>query len=220
MKYRLFDGNYLFHLHTPLTDGKITINEYFEYASFNNIESLVFLEHIRRQPSYCVRDFVAQVRACEREFGIRAKIGFEAKLLPDGALDIGSDDIEQAEVIGIAEHAFPNDFALFRTSFFSVIRSYRYLLDHKELVWVHPGLWFKKNNPAMLKQSDYLEMLLYAQGQGIKVERNLRYNLVPSDILEKLSPSNVVTGADAHRMDDLKKWLDTKSRAEIALPRP
>ena len=216
MKSSVFEGHYLFHLHTPLTDGRITIREYFEYASRNNVECLIFLEHIRQQPSYSVDDFIAQVRTIESEFRISAKIGFEAKLLQDGSLDISPEHLEQAEVIGIAEHGFPNDFGLLRTSLLSAIGYYRSLLNSKEIVWVHPGLWFKKNNPVLLDGREYIEMLLHAESQGVKIERNLRYNLAATGALENLNPSNVVIGADAHRMDDLKKWSEVTRRDIIA----
>ena len=83
-----FQGRYLFHLHTTSTDGELTVRQYFEYASQQRIQRLIFLEHIRRNPQYDVEAFVGEVKENSQRCRIPAVVGFEAKLLPDGRLDI------------------------------------------------------------------------------------------------------------------------------------
>src|SRR5215510_3820316 len=128
----MFTGRYLFHLHTPLTDGHITVQQYFDYAAREAVEQLIFLEHIRRQPNYSVEEFIAEIKTCVETFAIPARIGFEVKLLPNGNLDISEEHIEIAEVIGIAEHGFPPDFDLLTRSFYQSIDNYQSLIGSKE----------------------------------------------------------------------------------------
>ncbi|MFZ0880585.1 MAG: PHP domain-containing protein [Candidatus Acidiferrales bacterium] len=77
----------MFHFHTTYTDGALTIRDYFEFAARTNTESLVFLEHIRATPAYNVDAFVSGVRQIRDTTGMKAAIGFEARLLPGGTRD-------------------------------------------------------------------------------------------------------------------------------------
>ena len=108
MKSNPFRGRYLFHFHTQHTDGKLTGRDYFDWAQAHGVQSLLFLEHVRREASYDVPAFVEEVKELEQQFGIRAGVGFETKLLPDGTLDITPEHCALAEIVGIAEHGFPN----------------------------------------------------------------------------------------------------------------
>ena len=117
----IFVGRYLFHVHTPYTDGEISVAGYFDHARRLGFDHIIFLEHIRREPKYDVAAFAEEVRRTSHERGIRATLGFEAKLLPAGRLDISDEHIAIAEVVGIAEHSFPDDFALLRTAFETVV---------------------------------------------------------------------------------------------------
>src|ERR1035437_6033754 len=103
---QMFSGSYLFHLHTRYTDGALSPNEYFEFAQQHGYQRLIFLEHIRRSPKYDVSQFISEIRECESRFEVAATIGFEAKVLPGGDLDISDEHLKLAQVVGIAEHGF------------------------------------------------------------------------------------------------------------------
>ena len=206
MKSNLFQGRYLFHFHTQHTDGKLTARNYFEWAQAQGVQSLLFLEHVRREASYDVPAFVEEIRELEQRFGIRARIGFEAKLLPDGTLDISPEHCALAEILGIAEHGFPNDEELLQTAFQRAVSKLPELFPHCCLVWVHPGLWFKKRGIERSTSKACLSMLQQAQDSGIFVERNLRYDLLDKALLPAVAEELRVLGADAHTADDLRKW--------------
>lgn len=203
-----FTGRYLFHLHTTYTDGQVKVAEYFAYGVQNGLDRLIFLEHIRAQPRYDVGQFCADVRACAAEFGLPALVGFEAKLLPGGALDISDEHAAQAEVLGLAEHGFPGDYALWRSSLCKALERYAAIYPDKPVVWVHPGLWLKKQGLIQSHELDYRSLVAYAQDLGVKVEWNRRYGLLPPHLHVAVRPENLVQGADAHRLEDARALVE------------
>lgn len=208
MKSDIFNGKYLFHLHTTLTDAEITIRQYFEFAVNTGIEKLVFLEHIRRLPTYSIASFISQIKSFSNEYGIPSFVGFETKLLPIGELDISEEHFEAADVIGIAEHGFVPDINLLRDSLQRAINTCQSFTKTKDIVWVHPGLTLKKRNLLLAEEDWYIDMLLYAGERGIKIERNLRHDLIPQQLASKIDINSIVIGADAHYIHDLEVWIE------------
>lgn len=208
MKSDIFSGNYLFHLHTKLTDGEPTVGEYFDYALSAGVDRLIFLEHIRREPTYDPADFAHEIHEASKASGVPASVGFEAKILPTGELDLSAAAVELADVVGIAEHGFSGDYDALKAAFGKVVAGSKKLAQTKHIVWAHPGLWFKKNKLMARHSDDYLAMLRLAQDAGIRIERNLRYDLVPEDILSEIDRSYLVLGADCHKMSELDRWRD------------
>ncbi|MDF2626482.1 MAG: hypothetical protein K0R39_313 [Symbiobacteriaceae bacterium] len=199
MRSNPFTGRYLFHVHTPYTDGQVPVRAYFDLAVRAGLDRLIFLEHIRAAPRYDVTQFVAEVRGCAAACGVEALVGFEAKVLPGGALDISEEHLALAEVLGIAEHGFPADFDLWRAS---IRRALDASYGSRPVVWVHPGLWLKKHGLLEAREQEYLALLALAQGAGVKVEMNRRYGLVPGHLAGEVAPEALVRGADAHRLED------------------
>src|SRR5690606_13217736 len=173
---------YLFHIHTNYTDGQLSIDQYFEYAEQTGVQLLVFLEHIRKESSYDVARFVEEIRGKSRVSRIPALVGFEAKLLPTGELDIRDEDAEKADVIGIAEHSFPKDPQLLFSAFSKAVHVYSLRYEGR-LVWVHPGLSFQKWGGREKYAGIFSDMLHLAISRNIYVERNMRYELAASSSL-------------------------------------
>ncbi len=138
-----------------------------------------------------------------------AVLGFEAKLLPDGDLDIAPEHAAWAGVIGIAEHGFPSDFDVLRSAFRAATRTYHARYPDKELVWVHPGAWFKKHRCLGERRDDYLGMVAEAEALGVRIEHNFRHDLVPRALIEAVSPEHLVYGADAHRLEHVDAVVAT-----------
>lgn len=202
----IFAGRYLFHFHTQLTDGRLSLEDYFSFAAANRVERLVFLEHIRRQPSYDVVGFANEIRRLSADRKIDSVLGFETKLLPQGALDINEQHFRAAQVIGIAEHGFPKDLNLLAEALPKTFSHYRAMAPDKTFVWVHPGTTFHKLGLDPANQPIYSELLRWASASGLLIERNLRYRLVPAGLIEALTLHDTVLGADAHTSDDLNAW--------------
>jgi len=217
MKSSMFRGAYLFHVHTDRTDGKLSVQDYFTLAGQYGVSSIVFLEHIRKAPNYDVEAFISEIKYTAQMTGLTASIGFEAKLLPDGILDISESHLALAEVIGIAEHGFPDDLTVLKWAFSTALNSYTRDLGNKSVVWVHPGLWFRKRGLMHSHYQDYCSMLNEAQDAGVFIENNLRYGLVDESLSAGVAPSSLVLGADAHAQEDLQRWRDWRTSN---LPQP
>ncbi len=194
---------YWFHLHTTYTDGLLTVEDYFKLARKYGIQTLVFLEHIRREPDYDVHAFVSEVRCMAETFNMQAHIGFEAKILEDGELDISPEHIECADIIGIAEHGFPPNFTLFMTAWAEAMEIAKDLTQTKDVIWVHPGLFFRKNRLMMTHKEEYVQMLNHAMEMGIHLEYNLRYNLMEKPLHTQFPH---ILGIDAHNEQDIARW--------------
>jgi histidinol phosphatase-like PHP family hydrolase len=204
----IFQSRYLFHFHTLATDGKLKVADYFRFAREHAFDKLIFLEHIRRSPTYDVDAFITEVKEASQEFGIQALAGFEAKLLPDGMLDIDESYGRDAEVLGIAEHGFAGDVVTLSGALTECFQRYEHLKPRQALVWVHPGLFLKKNGLLKDEQPRYRDLLDRAIEAGVPPERNMRYDLVPQPIFSELDPDCRVIGADAHSNEDLARYLN------------
>ncbi|MFL6352714.1 MAG: hypothetical protein ACJ74Z_12820 [Bryobacteraceae bacterium] len=185
----------------------MNIIDYFRFAREHGFEKLIFLEHIRRTPTYDVDAFIGDVKEASQEFGIQALAGFETKLLPDGTLDIDDSHARKADVLGIAEHGFAGDVGTLERALTECFQQYEHLKSVQALVWVHPGLLLKKKGLLKDEQNRYRDLLDRAVEAGIPPERNMRYDLVPQPIFAELDPNCRIHGADAHTGDDLTRYL-------------
>ena len=199
-------GKYLFHVHTPYTDGRLTAAEYVDFAEKSGADTVVFLEHIRRQPQYDVDRFSQEVRLAGDGKAVQTVLGFEAKLLPDGALDISEEHLSAAAVVGIAEHAFPNDAGLLLEAFRQVVETYPACWPETDFVWVHPGLWYVKRGLPFEQEAAYLAMLNAARDARVLIERSLRWGVLSPAMAATLPAESVVVGVDAHTRRDLERW--------------
>ncbi|NPA77118.1 MAG: hypothetical protein GXN93_05200 [Candidatus Diapherotrites archaeon] len=197
-----------FHVHTSYTDGELSVGEYFDIAKKYHIQQIIFLEHIRHKPSYNVNMFINEILQAEEIYGIQGVVGFEAKILPSGELDIAPEHIEHASYIGIAEHAFPNDAELLLHAFQNVIKSYPSKYPNVRFVWVHPGLWFKKRfvyyHPVLT------EMYKAIVQVDALIERNFKYQLPSNKAIDIVGGSKIIEGIDAHTRMDIEKYVSTR----------
>jgi hypothetical protein len=130
-----------------------------------------------------------------------------------GGLDIADEHAAQAEVLGLAEHSFPGDYKLWRSSLERALALCAARFSDKPVVWVHPGLWLKRHGLLEAYAEEYRTLVARAQALGVKVEWNLRYGLLPREMHDAVPPVNLVRGADAHRLEDAEA-------AVAALPSP
>ncbi|MEM1043289.1 MAG: PHP domain-containing protein [Bacteroidota bacterium] len=201
----LFQGRVLFHCHTHYTDGTPTADDYVRWAAARDLDRVVFLEHIRRAPTYDVGTFAEEVQEAGKRHEVPVVLGFEAKVLPGGALDIADEHLALAAVIGVAEHAFPEDITLWDASLRAAF-AFAGSLD-VPAVWVHPGLRLQKWHRLDAEQARYASLLDAAQDAGLLVEQNARYRLVPDDVLPLVRPECLVRGIDAHRIEDVERFF-------------
>jgi len=195
----LLQTEYIFHLHTNYTDGSSSIEEYCKWALENEFETIIFLEHVRRDLSYSFENFLNDIETAREKYPINILIGVEAKILLEGELDIPKEILPYIQVIGIAEHFFPKDLDLYRSSCFKVFSDRQW--GNYIRVWVHPGNFLKKYNINNTEILD--ELISYALSCGIFIESNLKHKLPPINVCKKIPLNKLVKGIDAHSVNDL-----------------
>ncbi len=196
---------YVSHIHTTFSDGANTVGEYVEWAAQNGVEAMLFSEHVRQQPSYEIRDYAAAIAEMRGKYSdMELTTGLEAKLLAGGGLDI-PDNIDGVEVIFFACHAFPDDIELYRHSFMALFREPRW--KNHVRIWAHPGVFFGKSEQYNIDSPSFYELIDCARGEGVIIEKSLKYDIVPAHVYDNLNPAEYITGYDAHSVDDLKGFF-------------
>ncbi|MEM2175058.1 MAG: PHP domain-containing protein [Candidatus Micrarchaeia archaeon] len=195
--------SYIFHIHTNYTDGKSSVEDYFKYAKSTRVKYLIFTEHVRKNLTYNFDFFIQDIQEkCKNYDGIKGIVGCEAKILPDGSLDISEQILSKLEVICIACH-LNMDSEIYGELIKRVFTSNTYRNHIK--VWVHPGLFLKKNS-ILYDKLDYLrDLVKIAICNDILIEKNLKYQLPPLEILYDIPEKFIILGYDAHSIEDLEK---------------
>ncbi len=194
----------IFHVHTDYTDGSSTVADYVEYASEHNCRTLIFTEHVRKELSYSFTDFLSDIDcARQRVPGLTIIAGAEANILPGGGLNISDDVMSRIDVICFACHSFPENVALYEDTFRRVFKDRRWE-DHVR-VWVHPGRFLKRRGLLEKNISTLKGLIDLAAEQNVLIERNLKENLPPAGLLERISSDKIINGYDAHSVDELRR---------------
>jgi histidinol phosphatase-like PHP family hydrolase len=68
---QVLTGNYLFHVHTDYTDGKLSVENVCEFAKKQGFDSVIFTEHIRSEPTYDYTQFAKRVLRAGEEYGLK-----------------------------------------------------------------------------------------------------------------------------------------------------
>jgi len=208
-KSEFSDGlmRHLFHVHTCYTDGKLSASDWFEIASKVGVRRITFLEHTRRAPSYDINDLKNEVCILSKRFGIEGTVGVEARILPDGVLDISEETLMTIDVLGIAEHSFPFNNELYYEAWTAVLKNYRTVFSRVQTVWVHPGLYWKKHDLLDTEKHRYELQIHEAIEAGLLIEKNIRYDLLPDNLIHLVPKAKLIVGLDGHRREDIVLWL-------------
>jgi len=205
-------GRYLFHIHTNWTDGQSTLADYCKVAKETGFRSGILLEHVRRECSYDFRAFLRMVEGQRATHAMEILVGAEAKILPDGSLDISEMVLSNIQVLGIAEHGFQGDVHALVRALGQAFESYQGASFAR--VWVHPGLKLLQWQP--MSNRFFQEVMQLALEHEVYLEINLRHKLPPESFHSLIPSSKVVVGFDAHSVNEVKDFakiaLDLESR--------
>lgn len=194
---------YWFHLHTNTSKGDLSVEDFFSAARQYGINTLIFCEHVSRNQTYDFKALKHEVKQCADDYQMKAEVGIEAKILEDGELDCLQEHLELADVIGLSEHGFPPNFTLYMTAWEEAMLSMKEVAKEKDVVWLHPGLFFRRNRLMLTHAEEYHQMLKKALDYGIHLELNLRYNLMEKPL--HLDYPHIL-GIDAYNLDDIARW--------------
>ena len=185
--------NYIFHIHTKYTDGKNSVNDYIvEFPE----KALVFTEHIRKIPNYNWREFITEVR----KHGHLA--GFEAKVLPNGCLDIPEAAIEESDVLAVAVHSYKGENLVS-----DIRRAFERVSNKIPTVWVHP---FSSTVERKLRidKVEYILTVMNGFEKKVFLEYNVsKKNFTKAELVFLKKKYNIVIGYDAHSVEQLKELI-------------
>ena len=202
-------GEYLFHLHTSYTDGRASVDEYCSYAVQAGFRSLAIIEHTRQKPTYDFDDLIDDIDRAHDNFPeLSLFVGAEAKILPDGSLDIAPELLPKIDILGIACHGFSDDGARLIEALGQAFT--RYSSEHPVCVWLHPSTVLK-HFTLEARIPTVKKLINQASDCGIFIEWNLVYDVESAASKTWIPENRVVTGANAHSVDDLRSLRETKS---------
>jgi histidinol phosphatase-like PHP family hydrolase len=164
-----------YHIHTNVTEGKMSPEEIIRQAKAMKIKTIAFTEHISKEPTYDWFKFRKKIDNLNVN-GIRILVGVEAKVLNrDGSLNVNDDILDAADIILGAVHGNGNA---------------EWLLNSKCDIIAHPQI-NSKNIKNFINCNKVLEI-------------SSRHKL-PFNILDKLiiNTNNVFSfGSDTHMLED------------------
>ncbi len=197
--------NYLmkgeWHVHTRYTDGKNTVFEMCKRAVELHIPLIAFTEHVRKNLNYDFDKFLYDIDRARDEFPqLIILSGVEAKVLPDGELDVKEEIIKKVDYPIFAYHSFPMDLELYVETLKKVIKN-KYVN-----AWAHPGLFLLRHglNADVLDIEPILKLM---KENDVLLEINYKYNLPFKRWIDRARKLGVkfVSGGDVHSINEFRK---------------
>lgn len=193
-KYREYLLSGEWHIHTSYTDGKNTVMEVCEVAKKLEIPLIAFTEHVRKEIDYDFNQFLSDVEKAKNDFPeIIILSGIEAKVLPNGDLDVDVKILKEVDYPIFSFHDFPNNLELY-------IKSLKKVIENKYVnAWAHPGLFLEKRN-LKLPTHILIDILKSMKNNDVLLEVNMKYKLPKKEWIDLAIKVGVeiVKGSDVH----------------------
>jgi len=202
-----------FHIHTNITDGKSTIEEYIESAIQKKLEEIAFTEHVRKD-SIWFDSFISKVKKLRKGCNLKIYYGIEAKAIDfEGHIDATPHMIKNSEIVLGAVHRYPDEkggFVNMKKISEEEAAEIEFklalgLLKYGELdVLAHPGGFFESFFSSF--PEDYLRKLFnQSTKKKIAIEFNSRYikNIKSYFKICKETNPFISLGSDAHNVTEL-----------------
>ena len=189
------------HVHTNYTDGQNSVFEICERARELGIPLLAFTEHVRRDLTYDFNEFLSDIERAREEFPeLIILSGIEAKVLPDGSLDVEDEIIKQVDYPIFAFHSFPRNRELYVGCLKKAIKN-KYVN-----AWAHPGLFLQRTGFS-LTVDELEEIFNLMRKHDVLLEINRRYCLPEKEWMNLAMQMGVrmVRGDDVHSIGELSK---------------
>ena len=186
------------HVHTCYTDGKNSIDEYCQKAVDIGLPLIAFTEHVRKDLDYDFHSFLNDIEIAKEKYNLIILSGCEAKVLPDGKLDVSDDILKEIDYPIFAFHSFPKDIDLYFESLKKVLKN-KYVNS-----WAHPGAFLIKNG-LELSEEQLIYIFYVMNKMDVLLEINIKYQ-VPSETWKNLSSKfgvKFVKGSDVHNVEHL-----------------
>lgn len=186
------------HVHTSYTDGANTVLQLVAAAEKLKIPLIAFTEHVRRDLTYDFNDFLSDIEKAREEFpDVIVLSGIEAKVLPDGSLDVDK------EILSAVDHAI-FAFHSFKGSADEFLQSLKKVIKNDEIsAWAHP-MPYSTERPS---NSELGEIFQLMEKNCVLLEINSKYSAPPKSWIDLAKKMGVkfVRGSDVHKISDLKR---------------
>jgi putative hydrolase len=185
------------HIHTRYSDGRDDISDYCRRAVEVGLPLVAFTEHVRKNLSYNFNLFLQDIEAARDEFDIIILSGCEAKVLPNGCLDVDEQVLKAVDYPIFSFHSFPEDLELY-------VKCLKSTLENPYVnAWAHPGtLSYTKID---LPESELAEIFSLMKEREVLLEINRKYDL-PKERWVRMAREygvKTVKGSDVHQIVDL-----------------
>jgi len=207
--------HYDYHLHTKWTDGKDSILDMYVAACEQNLQAVLFSEHVRKTSGEWFSQFSRDVRSMNDK-RCMALVGIETRVNDFmGNLDCTEDMIEKSDLVVASVHRFPNIVDGSPIDFDNIDVSEALdieynltmgLLDNDKVdILGHPFGMSISRYKVQPSDEKMLSVIKKAAKKGIAVEINAVYH---SNLWQMInwcqeSAALVSLGSDAHSTDDV-----------------
>jgi len=203
-----------FHIHTNITDGKSTMEEYIESAVQKKLEEIAFTEHIRKDSTW-FDSFVSKVETLRERHNLKIYYGIEAKAIDfEGHIDATSHMIKESEIILGAVHRYPDKekgFVDLKTITEEEAAKIEFRLASSLLkygkidVLTHPGGFFGMRFFSSFPENYLKKLFRESIKRRIAVEFNSKYIKNISMYFKAFRETNpfISLGSDVHNAEEL-----------------
>jgi histidinol phosphatase-like PHP family hydrolase len=175
-----------YQMHTSFTDGKNSVDEMAERAAAIGLREIAITEHVREKLDYDYQKLAAEIDQAAEKYKIKIWKGVEAKILPNGKLDMPESLGLKIDLILGSVHSWPKEI--------TIETAYRQLTASACQIIAHPNYL----SDDLIKEAINFDK---------PIEINYRYQL-PTDQLKligKYPKLKVSFGSDSHSVETLDK---------------
>lgn len=195
--HHLLSGEW--HIHTHYTDGESSVDDYCKRAVELEIPLIAFTEHVRKDLDYDFHAYLEDIERAREQYDVIILLGCEAKVLPDGSLDIDDAILEQVDYPIFAFHFFPGDGDAYLDALYGVLK------NPYVNTWAHPGTFFRKigyNVPV----DEVSQIFTLLRENEILFELNRKYAASLDAWIDLARDHRVdfVRGSDCHCVEEME----------------
>jgi putative hydrolase len=198
-KYRKFLLSGEWHIHTCYTDGRNSVSDYCKRASDLGIPLVAFTEHVTKNLDYNFDAFIEEIERARDQFDLIILSGCEAKVLPDGNLDVSEEILTRVDYPVFSYHSFPSDSDLYLQTLLNVLNN-KYVNS-----WAHPGALMDIRG-IHISDENLGDVFQCMKQNDILLERNQKYGVPNSSWMAMADTYKIclVRGSDCHGIEEMR----------------
>ncbi len=174
-----------YHIHSTFSDGENTIDEIARYCAEKNIKEIAITDHVRESLSYDFSEYLAAIEKARKQYNISIIKGIEAKILPDGKLNMPSTIIDKVGLIIGAIHGWPEDI--------SFEKAYEFLVETNCTIIGH----VKFLNPNLIG-------MFLKHKKVLEINNQYRLSEAELQLIKKYPQLKISFGSNAHKLTDIE----------------